>query len=88
MKKATFLRKYYGHGYTADMVYLDYSYRGHEYTVCENRVKGNEPLSWQHRQEQLRIDRLVEWGNRSESSCCCEDAQSVLDWFLDTIENV
>lgn len=30
--KATFLRKYYGHGYNAGMVYLDYSYRGHEYT--------------------------------------------------------
>lgn len=34
--KATFVRKYYGHGYDAHMVYLDYTYRGHEYTVEES----------------------------------------------------
>lgn len=30
MRKATFVRKYYGHGYDAHMVYLDYMYRDHE----------------------------------------------------------
>lgn len=39
MRKATFIRKYYGHGYDAHMVYLVYSYRGHEYTVYENLAK-------------------------------------------------
>lgn len=43
MKKAKFVRKYYGRGYDAHMVYIDYEYRGHEYTVCENRAKGNAP---------------------------------------------
>lgn len=35
MRKATFVRKFYGRGYDAHMVYLVYSYRGHEYTVYE-----------------------------------------------------
>lgn len=51
MRKATFVRKYYGHGYDAHMVYLDYMYRGHEYTVEENLLQGNRPLAWQHRDE-------------------------------------
>lgn len=45
MRKATFIRKYYGRGYDAHMVYLDYMYRGHEYTVEENLAQGNEPLA-------------------------------------------
>lgn len=36
MRKATFVRKYYGHGYDAHMVYLDYMYRGHEYTLTSS----------------------------------------------------
>ena len=40
MKKAKFVRKYYGRGYDRDFVYMDYEYRGHEYTVYENRAKG------------------------------------------------
>lgn len=68
MKKATFVRKYYGIGYDAHMVYLDYEYRGHEYTVCENRAKGNAPLSWQHRSEQARIDQLIEQEERDKNA--------------------
>lgn len=68
MRKATFVRKYYGHGYDAHMVYLDYSYRGHEYTVCENRAQGNAPLSWQHRSEQARIDQLIEQEERDKNA--------------------
>lgn len=64
---ALFVRKYYGHGYDAHMVF-DYSYRGHEYTVCENRAKGNAPLSWQHRSEQARIDQLIEWEERDKNA--------------------
>lgn len=36
MRKATFVRKHYGHGYDAHMVYLDYMYRGHEYTLTSS----------------------------------------------------
>ena len=31
MRKATFVGKYYGRGYDAHMVYLVYSYRGHNF---------------------------------------------------------
>lgn len=58
--RAKFLRKYYGKGFDKDFVYMVYEYRGHEYTIYENRAKGNEPLSWQHRNEQANIDRLIE----------------------------
>ena len=86
MKKATFVREYYGSGYDAHMVYLDYEYRGHEYTVCENRALGNVPLSWQHRSEQDRIDRLVEQEERDKNAkqdpCRYEDtADYVFEQF-------
>lgn len=86
MKKAKFVRKYYGRGYDAHMVYIDYEYRGHEYTVCENRAKGNAPLSWQHRSEQARIDQLIEQEERDKNaeqeSCRYEDADYVLEQFF------
>ena len=58
--KATFIGKYYGKGFDRNMVYLEYEYRGRTYTVYENRAKGNEPLSWQHRNAQADIDRSIE----------------------------
>ena len=57
--KARYIGKRYGEGYDRDMVYLEYEYRGHRYEVYENRAKGNEPLSWQHRSEQARIDSII-----------------------------
>ena len=73
MKKAKFIRKYYGKGYDSCFLYMDYEYRGHEYTVYENLAKGNEPLSWQHRSEQDRIDRLIELENKSKKPYKYED---------------
>lgn len=64
MRKTTFKYKYYGHGYDAAMVYLVYEYRGHEYTVFENRAKGNPPLAWQHGSEQALIDKQIEQENK------------------------
>lgn len=58
--KAKFIGKYYGTGYDRHMVYLEYEYRGHTYTVYENRAKGNEPLAWQHKNEQARIDAILD----------------------------
>ena len=58
--KAKFIGKYYGTGFDRNMVYLEYEYRGHKYTVYENRAKGNEPLSWQHKAEQDRIDAIID----------------------------
>lgn len=90
MRKATFIRKYHGHGYDAHMVYLVYSYRGHEYTVEENLAQGNEPLAWQHRDEQDRIDRLIEQEeqekNAQQKPCRYEDtAQYAFDQFLNYV---
>ena len=84
-RKATFRRKYYGRGYERSRVYMDYEYRGHEYTVEENRAVGNAPLSWQHRSEQARIDQLIEEENRPRKPYRYEDsAQAGLDllWRL------
>ena len=41
------------------MIYLEYEYRGYTYTIYENTAKGNEPLSWQHKAEQTRIDNII-----------------------------
>lgn len=58
--KAQYIGKHYGSGFDRGMVYLEYEYRGHRYEVYENRAKGNEPLSWQHRNAQANIDKLIE----------------------------
>lgn len=57
--KARYIGKYNGTGYNRHMIYLEYEYRGYTYTVYENTAKGNEPLSWQHRVEQARIDNII-----------------------------
>ena len=57
--KARYIGKYNGTGYNCHMIYLEYEYRGYTYTVYENTAKGNEPLSWQHRSEQARIDNII-----------------------------
>ena len=54
--KAEYISKYQDR----DNIYLTYEYRGIKYEVRENRAKGNEPLSWQHRSEQDRIDRVLD----------------------------
>ena len=58
--KAKYIGKYYGTGYNRHMIYLEYEYKGYTYTVYENMAKGNEPLSWQHKAEQARIDKIIE----------------------------
>lgn len=68
MAKAKFIGKTYGTGYNRDFVYLEYEYRGHTYEVYENRARGNEPLAWQHRNEQARIDRLIEDAEKPQKS--------------------
>lgn len=86
--KATFVRKYYGHGYDAHMVYLVYTYRGHEYTVEESsRAAGSNDLAWQHRFEQDRIDEIIEWENRPKKPYRYEDtADYAFDQFLRYVE--
>lgn len=58
--KSKFIGKWCGKGYDRNTVYLEYEYRGERYTVTENIAKSNEPLSWQHKVEQDRIDRMLD----------------------------
>ena len=68
--KARFIDKWYGTGYDRDMVYLEYEYRGEKYIVMENRAKGNEPLAWQHKNEQARIDTLLSLDDKNATKKC------------------
>lgn len=87
MKKAKYIGKTYGTGYERDFVYLEYEYRGYRYEVYENRAKGNEPLSWQHANEQARIDRIIELKEKPVSENC-ETADEALDFFFRMLEEV
>jgi len=60
MAKAKFIGKWLSRDFGNEYVNLEYEYRGHTYVVYENRTKGNEPLAWQHRNEQARIDDEIE----------------------------
>jgi hypothetical protein len=71
--RAKFIEKYYGKGYERDFVFLVYEYRGKRYTVYENRAKGNEPLAWQHANEQASIDTLIELESRPKKPYRYED---------------
>lgn len=54
--KATYITKWTDKEFT----FLEYEYRGHKYIVEINNAKGNEPLSWQHKNAHARIDREIE----------------------------
>jgi len=86
MNKAKYIGKYYGTGYNKDYVFLEYEYRGVKYEVYENRAKGNEPLSWQHKNAQLAIDVALDNPPASQKENT-ETVQEALDWFFDYIEN-
>ena len=66
--KAKFIGKYFGTGYEKDFVFLEYEYKNHIYTIYQNYAKGNEPLSWQHRAAQDRIDKIIEMEKISENN--------------------
>ena len=58
--KAKYIGKSYERQFGRCITYLEYEYRGMRYEVIEDRGKGNEPLSWQHKSEQARIDRILD----------------------------
>ena len=70
------------------MVHLEYEYRGMSYTVYENRNKGNIPLSWQHANEQGRIDSLIEMESKPKKpfdpADTCEAALDKLWNYFET----
>jgi hypothetical protein len=87
--KAKFVGKYYGTGFDRDYVYLEYEYRGRKYEVYENRAKGNEPLSWQHKNAQARIDDEIETEEkRSQNKEQIETVEESLDYFFRMLDEM
>ena len=80
--RAKFIGKRCGTGYERDYIFLEYEYRGRRYEVYENRAKGNEPLSWQHKSEQSRIDQIIDLSNRTQNG---EPAEEGLDLFFKSV---
>ena len=66
--KAKFIGKWTDTSFGQYIVYLEYEYRGKRYTVYENRCKGNIPLAWQHKNEQLSIDAMIEREEKQKAS--------------------
>jgi hypothetical protein len=82
MKKAKFVGKYYrtSLNFERDVIELEYEYRGMRYSVYEDRKKGNEPLAWQHRSEQDRIDRLLDTPKVEGKPVDLDEIWKMLDW--------
>ena len=86
--KAKYIDKYYGTGYNRHMIYFEYEYRGYTYTVYENTAKGNEPLNWQHRAEQARIDSIIKAKEKQkqftqeEIEKAQKDLEDAIDLFM------
>ncbi len=78
--KAQFIGKSYGSGYDRNNIYLEYEYRGMTYTVVENRAKGNEPLGWQHKSEQARIDNILDSKPTSGEPVDMDEIWKMLGW--------
>lgn len=87
--KAKYIGKFNGTGFNHHMVFFEYEYRGYTYTVYENTAKGNEPLSWQHRAEQARIDNIIK-AKEQEKNITKEEiekAQKELENAIDLFMN-
>ena len=65
MEKAKLIRSITERCFNEHFLIYEYEYRGYRYTVYVNLNKGNEPLYWQHRNEQNRIDSLIELENKA-----------------------
>lgn len=57
---AKFLGSYKYNEYGKCIVELEYEYRGHKYTLEDNKSQGSMPLYMQHRIAQDRIDAEIE----------------------------
>lgn len=79
--KAKFIGAYRRREWNRSITELEYEYRGHRYTVMEDRSKGNEPLAWQHRTEQDRIDSLIEVDSRPKTESGISVDESLTELF-------
>lgn len=80
--KAKYIGKTVDTSFGQYIVNLEYEYRGHRYTVYENRRKGSEPLAWQHANEQGRIDAMIETEEKQTASSNSEPVDLNEIWNL------
>lgn len=86
MQKAKYIGKRIDTSFGQCLIHLEYEYRGHRYEVTENRNKGNIPLSWQHKNEQGRIDTLIETESKPKKPFRYEDtADYALELFWQSV---
>lgn len=72
--------------YDRDSVDLEYEYKGETYYVHIHNTKGNEPLAWQHRNAQARIDNELELEEKiKENHKPVEAVEDGLEYFLNMI---
>jgi hypothetical protein len=62
---------------------LEYEYRGHKYEVVDYGWQG-EPLSWQHKNEQAKIDEIIEKENH-KSEFISKNSSVGLELFFKAI---
>lgn len=75
--------------YDRDSVELEYEYRGETYWIHIHNTKGNEPLAWQHRNEQARIDKELELREKiKENHEPMETDEDWLDYFFRMLEEL
>ena len=75
--------------YDRDSVELEYEYRGETYWVHIHNTKGNEPLAWQHRSEQARIDKALDLREKiKENHEPIETDEDWLDYFFRMLEEL
>ena len=74
--------------YTAEgFPMLTYLYRGKQYQVIDYGWHGGEPLSWQHNNEQAKIDQEIEMENKRMNSNFVEESAEVgLEMFWNSFE--
>lgn len=86
MVKAKYIGRY-SDKYDRDSITLEYEYRNETYAVHVHNTKGNEPLSWQHKNAQARIDHEIELEEkRKKSNFVGEPASKALDRFFEYLE--
>lgn len=83
VSKAKYLGRY-ADKYDRDSVDLEYEYRGETYWIHIHNTKGNEPLVWQHRNAQQKIDKDLELQEKinKQGNENIETVEDSLDYFF------
>ena len=86
MGRARYLGKCFDrNGYA---VHMFYEYRGREYMITDERNGYSEPLWVKHKNEQERIDKIIEMENRPKKECRYEDtAEAGFELFWQAVES-